>query len=274
MIPAPAECILCGARDRSLLFRQDRWHVYRCDSCHLGFLDPQPDPDELNSLYQQSYFHDIFDDGLKVGSPEMARRLVQEDHRIRFFRGKKRRGRILDIGCGMGYFLFACRLHGYEVGGVDISDFSAAYVRQELQIDVATGPIETIRFAPGSVDVVTMWHFLEHTADPREYLVRAREWLKPDGLLVVDVPNYEGTDARIARDRWKGWHLPYHLFHFTPQALQTLLARYGFQILRTKAYLSECVRERLEAHLLLRPFARTVAKFYSGHSFAALARRI
>ncbi|MBU2054832.1 MAG: class I SAM-dependent methyltransferase [Proteobacteria bacterium] len=212
---AAANCILCNSSERSLLYRQEDWTVYCCDACGLGFLDPRPGVNELGDLYRYSYFDGQYGHGLKSRSPEMKKRLSQETHRIRFFRKIMRKGRILDIGCGMGYFLLACRDTGYDVEGMDISDDSAVYVRGELGIPVVVGTIDGINYPLESFDVITMWHFLEHTPDPRPYLQKARRWLKRDGMLVVDVPNYAGTDARKTWALWKGWQLPYHLYHYT-----------------------------------------------------------
>jgi len=122
--------------------------------------------------------------------------------------------------------------------------------------------------------IITMWHFLEHTPDPREYLNKVRKWLKPDGLLVVDVPNYIGTDAQKTWDNWKGWQLPYHLYHFTPMNLCDMLSKYGFKTIQKKDYLSEYIKEKIEKNPLIRPMARLIAKFYSGHSFAVVTKKI
>jgi SAM-dependent methyltransferase len=154
---AESKCILCNSSKRELLFRQGNWHVYKCSKCGLGLLDPQPSQNELYELYRSSYFHDKYDEGLEPGSPKMVRRLSQENHRIRFFRGLKKKGTILDIGCGMGYFLNACRAYGYHVEGIDISDDSASYVRETLNIPVMTGPFESLQYKSESIDIITMW---------------------------------------------------------------------------------------------------------------------
>ena len=270
---AAAKCILCNRSERSLLFQQGDWSVYRCDGCGLGFLDPRPDSDELNELYRSDYFQSHYDKGLKVESPEMKRRLSQETHRIRFFKKGKRQGRLLDIGCGMGYFLLACRRCGYDVEGMDISTDSAAYVREELKIPVSVETIDGVDYPPASFDIITMWHFLEHTREPVKYLEKARLWLKPDGILVVDVPNYMGTDARKMWNRWPQWSLPYHFYHFTPETLNQLLAKQGFRTIRHKNYLSEYVKESLDRTIFLKPVSRLIARFYSGHSFAVVTKK-
>jgi len=256
-----------------LLFQQDEWTVYKCSDCGLGFLDPRPDQSELQELYRNDYFSSHYDEGLKIDSPEMRRRISQEDHRIKFFRNLKRHGKVLDIGCGMGYFLYACRKHGYEVKGQDVSGDSAFYVRSELKIPVTTGQIEEIDIEDNSMDIITMWHSLEHTPDPRKHLKKAWNWLKPDGLLIVDVPNHEGVDAIKMWTKWNGWSLPYHLYHFTPDTLTDMLSQYGFRTVRTKDYHSEYVKEKLKKIPVINLFARLIAKCYSGHSIAVVARK-
>ena len=155
---AAANCILCNGSERSLLIRQGEWSVYRCNGCGLGLLDPRPDPDELNELYRSGYFESNYGQGLKTDSPEMKHRLSQETHRIRFFKKAGKRGRLLDIGCGMGYFLLACRDAGYEVEGM-----------------------------PGGFDVVWLSHVL-HGEGPEgcEVIIRkAVAALEPGGMILV-----------------------------------------------------------------------------------------
>lgn len=269
----PSKCILCNSSNRTILIQQGEWTVYKCADCGLGFLDPRPDQDELQDLYRNDYFSSHYDEGLKIDSPEMKRRISQEEHRIKFFRGLKRHGKVLDIGCGMGYFLYAGRIYGYEVEGIDVSDDSASYVRNELKIPVTTGSIEEINFKDDSIDIITMWHILEHTPDPRKHLKKARMWLKPDGLLIVDVPNYEGTDAQKMWNSWSGWSLPYHLYHFTSDTLVSMLEKHGFKIIRTKDYHSDYIKEKLKWIPVISLFARLIAKRYSGTSFAVVAKK-
>src|SRR5512137_1966505 len=226
------------------MVERDGWTVFKCGGCGLGVLDPRPDREELGRLYEKEYFDSQYREGLRPGSPEMQRRISQEDHRIRFFRKFKRRGLVVDIGCGMGYFLYAARQAGYDVTGVDISDHAASYVREVLNIPMRIGHIEKVA-----------------------------RWLKPDGLLVIDVPNYEGTDAQKTWRDWVGWQLPYHFYHFTPATLALLLSQHGFEVIHHKDYHSEIVKERLRKIPGIGLFARLIAKAYSGTSYAVVARK-
>lgn len=267
------QCILCGSSERELLLRQGEWEVYRCRTCGLGVLDPRPSPERLAMLYRESYFVSQYDEGVRPGTEAMRKRLSSEKHRIRFFGAFLKQGRILDIGCGRGYFLMACREHGYEVEGFDVSDDVAEYVRNTLKIPVVTGDIQSPEFQEGSFDVVTFWHALEHMEDPHAYVDRASRLLKEGGLLVIDVPNYQSMDARKFGGEWVGWQLPYHFFHFTPETLDRLLAQHGFTVIRRKTYHSDWVKKRLRRIPVLGLFARLVAGFFDGTSYAVVARK-
>ena len=273
MESAGRECILCGGTDRVPLHEDGGWTVLKCAGCGLGLLDPRPDPVELGELYRESYFASHYENVLEPDSDGMRRRLSQERHRVDFFRRHKRAGKVLDVGCGRGYFLQACRLRGYDVAGFDVSEDAAAPVRDALGIPVKTGEMREDLFAPGSLDVVTMWHSLEHMPDPRAALDMAWTWLAGDGVLVVDVPNHESTDAGKIGREWDGWSLPYHFFHFTPSSLEGLLVRHGFRPLDSKTYHSEHVKRMLKRIPLLGLLARPIAKFYSGTSVAIVARK-
>jgi len=231
-----------------------------------------PSKQEIQSLYDQDYFAQEYGPGIDPDSPEFEKRLSLEGHRVRFFKRTKRKGRVLDIGCGNSYFLTACRKEGYDVHGLDISDWAVQYATVKLGISVAAGEFGEVAFPPHSFDVITMWHFLEHTRDPRHVMMKAREWLKEDGILIIDVPNYEGTDAQKNWQNWVGWKLPYHLFHFTPATIKALASMYGFGLVKSKDYHSETIKAALRRTPVLRPFARLIARIYSGTSIAVLLK--
>ena len=270
---APEFCILCGCRDREPLIEKDSWHVYRCPSCGLGFLDPRPSKEDIVRLYDKEYCEDQFVEGGEADSPEFKKRLSLETHRIKFFRRKKGKGRVLDVGCGYGYFLASCRNnYGYDVQGLDISGWAAQHAAEKLGLSITVGEMDEVKLEPHNFDVITMWHFLEHMPNPREAIVKVSGWLKKDGILVIDVPNYQGTDALKNWKSWVGWQLPYHFYHFTPQNLRELLGICGFRVVKSKDYHSETVKAALKRIPVVSIFARLIAKMYSGHSIAVIAQ--
>jgi len=268
---APEKCILCGSPNREPLIRKESWQVYRCTECNLGFLDPRPSEADLQKLYQNEYFNENYDGGIEPGTDQFKKRLSGEDHRVRFIRSVKPSGRLLDIGCGYGYFPAACRESGYDVQGMDISDWAARYAIERLNIPVTIGQLEHVSLPPEYFDIITMWHFLEHTRNPVQTLLRAKQWLKKDGFMVIDVPNYAGTDATKEWDNWVGWQLPYHFYHFTPESLNGLLKKCGFRVIKSKDYHSEAIKQSLKKIPVVSIFSRLIAKFYSGTSLAVIA---
>ncbi len=269
----PDPCAVCGSDRGTPLIRRKEWRVLACTGCGLGILSPRPSEEALQKLYEAEYFKDQYDDGLDPSSAAFQKRIRSEDHRIRFVQKAASSGKILDMGCGYGYFPAAARMAGFSVTGYEIAEWAARYAQERLQLPVVQAPLSPRLFAPGSFDVISMWHFLEHTADVNFTITTAAGWLKQEGALVIDVPNYEGTDARKNGADWVGWQLPYHLYHFSPESLRRLLEKHGFSIRFSKTYHSETIKNRLRRLPVIGWAARPIAKFYSGTSIAVIARR-
>jgi len=265
---APEKCILCGGTEKRLLIEKKPWSVHSCSSCGLGYLDPRPSIEEMQGLYDKEYCDENFAEGGKPGTPEFKKRISLESSRVRFFRRLKKKGKILDIGCGYGHFLAACREKGYDVHGIDFSDWAVKHAVEVLDIPVSFGNVVDIDLPENSFDVITMWHTLEHAHDPEQLLFQAIRWLKKDGVLITDVPNHKGTEAVNDWYDWKGWDMPYHYYHFTPETLTKLLEKCGLKVVKSKDYHSDFVKMKLKKIPVVSLFARMIAKLYSGHSVA------
>ncbi len=142
-------------------------------------------------------------------------------------------GRLLDAGAGRGRFVAAARLAGYDAFGIEPSRRGpgAPWVEQASIDDAA--------IEPRSVDVVTLWHVLEHLDDPAAALNRIANWLRPGGGLVVGVPNLASLQARIGGERWYHLDVPRHRVHYTPDGLHALLRSNGFTVHATRHTLLE-----------------------------------
>jgi SAM-dependent methyltransferase len=134
--------------------------------------------------------------------------------------------RVLDAGAGQGRFVAAARAAGYDAFGIEPA-------RRGLERAWALGPlvqpvtIEAAEIPAGSLDAVTLWHVLEHVADPGAALQRIAGWLRPGGGLLVGVPNLASLQARVGGERWYHLDVPRHRTHFTPAGLTRLLERSG-----------------------------------------------
>lgn len=163
--------------------------------------------------------------------------------------------RWLDIGCGSGEFLEECRHGGYDVEGVELSIRSANEARR-VGIQVH-GDLADVQ---GLLDVVSMWHVLEHMQEPRETLQSVRSLLRPDGVLCIRVPNFSGRWSRILADHWVWFQPHHHTVHFGPDSMRRLLNDAGFTVtkLRTQRPNSLLVRRAYElAAVVFNRYAKT-----------------
>jgi SAM-dependent methyltransferase len=142
--------------------------------------------------------------------------------------------RLVDAGAGRGRFLAAALAAGYDAVGVEPSLRAVDPGLPLLAASLADAPIE-----PGSVDVVTLWHVLEHLADPAAALSVLHDWLRVDGTLVLGVPNLGSLQARLTAGRWYHLDLPRHRVHFTVRGLTALLGSCGFEVVSVRHRLLE-----------------------------------
>jgi SAM-dependent methyltransferase len=240
-------CLVCGSGRSALLFRgSDRLYhttskefsVVRCGECGLVRLDPQPPPEELGRYYPDNYWF-APDESAASRMEEAYRRLVLRDH-VGFvtqaLRSSRASGPLLDVGCGGGLFLGMMRERGFRVLGLDNSREAAAIAWRRQQAPSVCASLEQAPFAAESVSGLTMFHVVEHLYDPRAYLRAAFDLLRPDGRLVVQVPNAASWQFRMMGRRWNGVDVPRHLNDFRDSDLEKLIAGCGFEVVRRKYF--------------------------------------
>ncbi len=146
--------------------------------------------------------------------------------------------RLLDVGAGRGRFVLSALRAGYEASGIEPSERGLTGAAT-LGAPVVGGDIATAEIAEDSLNAVTLWHVLEHLEDPGGSLERIGEWLAPNGVLLVGVPNLGSLQARLGGRRWYHLDVPRHRMHFTERGLHELLERHGFAVRRTVHVLGE-----------------------------------
>jgi SAM-dependent methyltransferase len=233
--PTAREVTLFPARD---YVSGEVFQVLRCGACGLARTSPQPRPERMAAYYPPAYYG--------AASSRRFPAVVEWLQRV-LYGGRARaverlaggRGRVLDVGCGRGFLLEAFRRRGWAVQGTELDDTSAAHARQVLGLDVETGPAESWPWPDGHFDAVVIWHVLEHLAEPRLALERARRLLRPGGVLMVGVPNFASTEARLAGAGWFHLDVPRHVVHLTPEWLEGALAAAGFETRRRSFFAPE-----------------------------------
>jgi 2-polyprenyl-3-methyl-5-hydroxy-6-metoxy-1,4-benzoquinol methylase len=249
------ECDLCGsttvrelytAKDR-LRNTEERFQITECCGCGVMRTLPDMSQAELAGFYPNDYW----------GGPEPSDRWIasSQSDKTSFLAGcGLAGGRILDVGCGSGFFLRALDAKLWDRFGVDLSPAAAEEVVRSIGSGrVVSGTLTQSTWADSSFDVVTFWSALEHSNEPRANLREARRIIKPGGSLIVQLPNAASYQARVFRGDWFALDAPRHRYHFTLSTLDRLLSETGFQIYDksyfSRAHNSHALRQSLKARL-------------------------
>jgi SAM-dependent methyltransferase len=239
-VEAPAAgtvCDLCHSARRLSTVCEARDYEYgvpgtfrlvRCDDCGLHFQAPRPTAAAIPGFYPPSYA--VYGDDRVLGWMFAAAAWL-DARRIRRLIGPT--GRVLDVGCGSGAALLAMARYGaWDVRGVELDPGAAAYARAR-GLNVVQGGLEDLRLEAGTFDLVRLGHVLEHFREPLAALRRARELLRPGGVLFGETPNVECWDFRLLGRYWGALHFPRHITLFGDRSLRRALTASGFVAVRT-----------------------------------------
>jgi len=212
---------------------RDKYPVVRCVNCTTEFLDPMPSDEALDRAYSSDYYGA----GSKkfVGPFGVLFRWMQ-DSRVRLIPPYELPDEsepiLLDVGCGNGNFLRGAKRANYLVEGTELSEASAARASGNGDIRVHVGALTDLDLQAGNYAVVTMWHVLEHVADPQATLRAAHRLLERKGHIFIALPNSASWQSRYAGRLWFHRDPPRHLYHFSPKSLAKLLRATSFKPLR------------------------------------------
>ena len=233
---------LLALPDRFNLQAGDTWQLVQGASSGLMFLNPRPTAETIGKYYEPMDYDPFI--SLKQ-TPSFQDRLYTFLRRFVTLRYKatsvlKRaqfqageRYRALDIGCATGDFSAELKRHATHVKldlyGIEMSEKAVRFAIEENELNAKQGELLTVDFGV-EFDLITMWHVLEHILRLNETLEKLHRILKPNGLLVVAMPNPESWDAQHYGKFWNGYDAPRHLYHFTPKVFAKLLAKHQFNL--------------------------------------------
>lgn len=128
---------------------------------------------------------------------------------------------LLDVGCGTGDFLSVCKNSGWNVLGVEPDEGARSIANQKVGGKVF-GLDQLQKLEPNTFDIITLWHVLEHLPEPEKDIAVFKKLLKPEGVLIIAVPNYKSFDAKHYKAFWAAYDVPRHLWHFSKKSIGTL----------------------------------------------------
>lgn len=228
--------LFCTAVDRVRKLTAPAWRIERCARCGFGWTAPTPSAEETAAFYPADYFGDIertVDDYLS-GRLRGTRLWRGCTEKARLVERHVKRGRILDVGCGDGKFLWALNRDRWDATGIDTHRATLSLVRARIpSLRLIEGDLYSAELSEGAFDVLTLWHVFEHLANPAANLRRIRALLSPGGWLFISLPRFDSLQASIFRRHWYAFDdVPRHLYHFSKPSLDRLLRDAGFEVRR------------------------------------------
>jgi 2-polyprenyl-3-methyl-5-hydroxy-6-metoxy-1,4-benzoquinol methylase len=244
------QCIACNAANHqpfvqtAAMMHERLPHLFnfdRCNDCGLVFLNPRIPAADLGQFYTAAYLpYRVEEAWGKYAS------FVKNDQRnidrARVRRVKKHhlltpKSRILDVGCGKPSFLASLRQASpAQLIGLDFSDEGWINEPESYPgIELRKGEIADLQ-GELPVDVITMWHYLEHDYQPQQHLRQLLNIAHAETRLIVEVPNFESYTRRKFGKHWAGYHTPRHTALYAPNNLEILMQNSGWQVEQVLSY--------------------------------------
>lgn len=233
-------CNLCGNQATTVRYaavaRIDTpsTQVVACDRCGLVYLNPRlarlADNFTMDEAYLRKFYLPYYQDlGILTPALELDAVENQRFHQDALAEMQPYRdsNRVLDVGCAVGLFLAAARANGWECFGVEPSHHLGEYGRAHFGLSIVEGELAGAKFAPNSFDVITLWDVTEHLLDPMATYRLVHGLLRPGGLLMLRMPNWQSLAREMLGPNWEMF-VTDHFYYFTPDTLRALLQQAGF----------------------------------------------
>lgn len=230
-------CNLCGNDDYTILFKAGEAQIHqivKCNHCGLMYANPRfktnvptrrkpKKPPDKNTLER------MFCLGLEKQMTQ-----TRDYEKIKLFLNKyyPNRGKLVEIGSNLGYFLNSLKQDGWEVVGIEPSIYSCQYSIREWDIKVFPMTLEETELSDNSLDAAVMTHVIEHVDDPLASFKKVHRILKPGGLFVVETPRYDTFMFKLLGKRERNLNCEGHIYFFTTNTFQKMAVKSGFNVLK------------------------------------------
>jgi dolichol-phosphate mannosyltransferase len=202
--------------------------IVQCLSCGLVYTNPQLAPRDVLSFYTQ-----VED---KTYLENIDARIETFKYNLRAITGLlPKGGRMLEVGSYCGMFLKIARQQGFDVLGVEPSQWASSYARDTLQIPTVTGSIESLPPDTKPFDVICSWDVLEHVTDPLAQLKLVNARMVRGGIFAFSTLDYGNWYPRLLGERWP-WMMDMHLYYFDQKVMKQMLQTAGFRMIHNESY--------------------------------------
>lgn len=208
---------------------QDQFPLVSCLSCGLTYTALVPGVGDIGAFYKSdTYDSHRIDNKSLISRVYRLVRAWNIHKKIKLVKSFSTSGLIVDYGCGLGHLVAQMQKEGLSVRGFeiddDVRDLSCEILNLSLQPLSEFGALKN-----ESIDVLMMWHVLEHVYDLCMDFQQIVEKVKQNGVLIIAVPNYRSYDAQFYKKNWEAYDVPRHLYHFDKESVHNFLSSYGLK---------------------------------------------
>ena len=234
-------CPLCGNKRFSPIMQckdhtasKEMFNIVSCETCSFTMTNPRPNSEELAKYYDSEMYisHTNSSKGIFNWTYQKIRNYAITQ-KIALLKKETAKGSHLDIGCGTGEFLNACKKAGFKAKGVEPSEKARNKAIANYGLPISKDP-SLLQYKDSEFDSISMWHSLEHITELNDTILQINRILKPNGKLIIAVPNHKSWDAKYYKENWAAWDVPIHFWHFSKETITLLLKKQNLQHRRTK----------------------------------------
>lgn len=227
-------CAICGGTETRPLIDKMGYQIARCTRCGLVYANPRAPHERILARYSRDYFWKEYLPSLGVtdGTFDLTRFDVRHKALLDMMAAEAHGRRLLEVGCGAGFFLKAAQRAGWQVEGIELSDEASRFAIERLELPIRRERAETAPIPPASFDVAAMFDVIEHLFDPAGVLAAMARALTPGGTLVISTPNFDSASRFALGADWAVLSPLEHVYYFTEDSLRRLLAAAGFPTVR------------------------------------------
>lgn len=217
-------CRICNSLKVKEYKLIDNYELLKCKDCKIIFLKNIDEVSSTELLYDKDYFENY------LYEVDINFQLIKTTAQyyltyIQNYFGKI--NSILDVGAGFGLFVKAFQELGLVADGIEISKYSVQIAKEKFGVELFNGDLLDFQ-ANKKYDLISFYHSFEHLPDPVQTINKVKKLLNENGILWLSLPNVMSLDRLVKKEKWNGWSLPYHFFHYSPVSIKNLLKKEGF----------------------------------------------
>ena len=246
---------------------KEKFKIVSCETCDFTFTNPRPKDKSLGEYYKSNMYisHTNNTKGLFNWMYHTVRKYAIVT-KLNLLKRTSKNKNHLDIGCGTGEFLNACKNAGYDTKGIEPSELAREQAIKNFNLSVSENT-NLDQFQNNQFDSISMWHVLEHVSSLNKTIEEFNRILSEKGKVIIAVPNHKSWDAKYYKEFWAGWDVPIHLWHFSKLSIEKLFLKYNFKLVEKKPMLFDS----FYVSLLSEEFQTGKKKFINGFIIGLLS---